>query len=331
MGAVYPAALSFLGIAKEVTPGTAVAPTRFIPYSGFVPKEKPPLLIDEGVRGSMAVSYGGVMGPRSTEIELSGVPFSDSFGDLLNNMLGGYLVAGAGPYTHTFSVLNSGTGQPPTHTFSDRQGLTASTGAREWAGVCMEELKLSGNAEGLLAYEAKLKGWGSDAAALAPTNTPTTTKVTPAWRSSVTLGGTASPAVAEWEVTLSRELTVMHGTDGDQTPYAIARAGLGVAGKLTIWATDQAPLAAEGPLTTFLAGTEQALVIAVASSFGGTSGHSLTLTMTKAQFSTADLTRENLLGWEIEFTGHANSTDAGASGGYAPIKAVLVNGTTTYA
>lgn len=331
MNTVYPGALSFLGIGKEGTVGTEEEPARFLPYTKFTPKEKPALLVDEGLRGSMSATYGGVMGPQSTEVELSGVPFSDSFGDLLHNMLGGYAVSGSGPYTHTFSVLNSGQGQPPTHTFTDRQGLTATVGARVWLGTCIEELKISGNVEGLLSYEAKLKGYESAPAGDTPANAPTSTKVTPAWRSSVSIGGTASPAVSEWEITMSRELIVAHGTNGAQTPFTIARSEMKVDGKITAWASDQAPLAAEAPLTTFLAGTEQALVIAIASNFGGTAGHSLTLTMTKAQHTSADMTREKLLGWENEFTCHGNSTDSGASGGYAPIKAVLINGVTTYA
>lgn len=330
MPAVYPTALGFLGIAKETVPGTAVVPTHFIPYTEWKPKPNIELLVDEGVRGSMASEYGAVMGKHHFEADLNGTPFSDTLGHLLYNILGGYAVSGAGPYTHTLSLLNSGQGQPITHTFSDRQGITASTGARVYPYACLEKLTLKGNAAELLEYEATIKGFPSAAAGVAPTNAPPATTVTPAWRSSVTLGGTAAPAVLEWEVTLNRVLEVDMTADGTQSPFVIGRGPLTVEGKLTVRASDAAPLSAEVPHTTLIAGTQQALVIAVADNLGGTSGHSVSLTMTKAVFNEVELTRDTLLGWEIGFKALANTTDAGASGGSSPIKGTLINAVTTY-
>lgn len=327
---VYPGAMGFLGVGKETIQGTAVTPTRFIPYTKFDPVAQPDLLVDEGMRGSMSSEYDAVMGKNKSAASLGGIPFSDTLGDLLYNIFGGYAVTGAGPYTHTFSVLNSGTGQPPSHTFEDRQGLTASTGARDWPGTCLSELTLSGNAEGLLEYEANMSGWPTAAAGGAPTNVPTTTKVTPAWRSTVTLGGTAVPSVMEWSLSFARELQIVNSADGTQAPYVIGRGSMAVSGKLTCVATDGAPLSAEVPLTTLVAGTQQALVIAVASNYAGTAGHSITFTMTKAQFGAVAQQRATLLGWDIDFRAFANSTDVGASAGLGPVKPVLVNGVTTY-
>lgn len=327
---VYPGAMGFLGVAKETIQGTAVAPVRYIPYTTFDPQANPALLVDTGQRGSMASEYGAVMGKNNSGASLGGIPFSDTAGDLLYNVLGGYAVTGAGPYTHTFSVLNSGQGQPPSHTFEDRQGITASTGARDWPGMCVSELTLSGNAEELLQFTASMTGWPTAAAGLAPTNVPTTTTVTPAWRSTVSLGGTAVPSVMEWSLTFTRELQLVNAADGTQGPFVIGRGPLTVSGQLTVVASDQAPLSAEVPLTTLVAGTQQALVIAVASNYAGTAGHSITFTMTKAQFENVTQQRNTLMGWQIPFRCWANSTDAGASGGSAPIKPVLINGITTY-
>jgi hypothetical protein len=328
--AVYPSALSFLGLGKESTAGTAVVPTHYMPWTEFKPAPNVELLADEGMRGTMSAVHGAVMGKHYSELELSGPPFSDSFGHLLYNALGGYAVTGAGPYSHTFSLLNTGTGQPITHTITDRQGITASTGARVYPYACLSELTLKGNAAELLEFDSKWTASASAAAGAGPTNSPPSTTVTPAWRSSVSLGGTASPTVLEWEVTIKRELQVDLTADGTQAPWVIGRGPVSVEGKLTVRASDAAPMAAEGPHTTLIAGTQQALVIAVADNLGGTSGHSLTLTMTKAQFSKVELTRDTMIGWEIEFVGIGNTTDAGASGGDAPIKAVLVNAVTTY-
>jgi hypothetical protein len=327
---VYPGAMGFLGLAKETTQGTAVAPTRYLPYTTFDPQANPALLVDQGQRGAMASEYGAVMGKNTSSASLAGVPFSDTIGDLIYNVFGGYAVSGAGPFTHTFSLLNSGQGQPPSHTFEDRQGITASTGARDYPGMCISELTLSGTAEDLLQYTANMTGWPTAAAALAPTNTPTTTTVTPGWRSTVTLGATPVPSVMSWSLTFTRELQVANAADGTQNPFVIGRGALTVSGQLTVVASDQAPLSAEVPLTTLIAGTQQALVIAVASNYAGTAGHSLTFTATKTQFESVAQQRNTLLGWQINFRCLANSTDVGASGGLAPVKPVLVNAVTTY-
>lgn len=330
---VYPQALSFLGVAKETVQGTAVTPARFLPYDpgSFEPEEMPDVLVDEGERGSMSAEYGAVRGKNHTEAGWKGVPFSDTLGDLLYNVLGGYAVSGAGPFVHTISLLNSGQGQPPSWTYTDRQGLTASVGARAYPGVCLSELTLTGNAEQLLTYEAKASGWPSAAAGAGPTNVPTTTTVTPAWRSTVSWGGTAVPTIMEWSLTLSRELQIINAADGTQAPFTIARGRLTAAGSLNIVASDQAPLSAEVPLTNLVAGTEAVLVIQVASSYAGTSGHSIVFTMSKAQMVKAPIQRgATTLGWNIDFKALANSTDVGASGGLAPVKAVLTNGITTY-
>jgi Tfp pilus assembly protein PilX len=330
---VYPQAMSFAGLAKETTQGTAVVPARFIPYSpgSLDTSEQPEVLVDEGERGSMAREYGAVRGKNRVETGWNGVPFSEPMGDLLLNVLGHCATTGAGPYTHTLSLLNNAQGQPPSMTVTDRQGITASTGARTYPGYCISELTLSGNAEQLLTYEVKGTGWGSAAAGASPTNAPVTSTVTPAWRSSVSWGGTAVTSVMEWSLTLARELMVINTADGTQNPFVIARGPLTVNGNLNIVASDQTPLNAEVPLTNLVAGTEAALVIAVAANYAGTAGHSITFTMTKTQLVSAPQQRsQTVIGWNVGFQCFANDTDDGTTGGLSPVKATLVNGVATY-
>jgi Phage tail tube protein len=333
MPIVYPQALSFMGVGKETTQGTAVVPQRYIPYDpgSLEPNEQPEVLVDEGERGSMSREYGAVRGKNKVETSWNGVPFSESVGDLLHNILGGYAVSGAGPFVHTFSVLNSGQGQPPTHTVTDRQGITATVGARAYPGFCLSELTLTGNAEQLLTYECKGTGWPSAPAGAAPTNAPPTSTVTPAWRSSVTWNSVAVTTVMEWSLTITRELQVVNTADGTQAPLVIARGPVNVNGSLNIVASDASPLSAEVPLTTMVAGTEAPLVIGVSANYAGTAGHSVVFTMTKSQLVSAPQQRgSTVIGWNIGFQSFANSTDVGASAGLAPVKCVLTNGVTTY-
>jgi hypothetical protein len=324
----YPGALSFYGIGKETTPGTAVVGTRFPPFTTFDPVDKPMPLIDQGMRGSMGTEYGGVMGPEYCEASLAGPFFADFAGDLLYNMLGGYGVTGAGPYAHTFGLLNTpaSSGQPPTHTFIDRQGMTPTVGARVYPFGCLSELVISGNAEDLCQLTGKLSAFPSAAAAAAPTNTPTSETVIPAWRSTVTLGGVAVPNIAEWSVTLSRVLKVQNATDGTQAPLTIFRGELTVAYKLSVVAVD------ESPLTDLIGNVQNALVITIDNGGVGAAQRTLQLTMSKRMHTDAPQKRDTLMGWDVSGKGLMNATDATAGGGngLAPIKAVLTNGITTY-
>lgn len=324
---VTPGARSAFGIGRETTPGTAVAAERFPPFSKFDAQDKPELLIDEGYRGSMASEYGGVLGPAVAEIDMGGPGFVDSLGDLLYNILGDYSVGAAesGVYPHTFGLLNSGTGQPPTHTLIDSQQLTAGTGARVYPYACLSELSLSGNAEGLFEIEAKASSFPSEAAQSAMTNTPTAEQVIPAWRSSVSIAGSPAPNVAEWSVNLERELVVQHTADGTQAPYVIGRGPLKVSGKLTMVALD------ESPLVTGLLGNQQPTIVITISN-GGAAGslREVVLTMTQAAYTETPMKRETLLGWDVSFKALANATDATSSGGLSPIKAVVKNTIASY-
>jgi hypothetical protein len=226
-------------------------------------------------------------------------------------------------YPHTFTLLNSSDGQPPAHTFTDRQGITATVAARAYAYACLSELTFSGNATGLVTVEAKATAQGSAPAGSAPTNTVTTEVVIPAWRSTVTVAGSAAP-IREWSYTITRALTPDFQADGTQTFYSLARGAVTVSGKLTFGARN------EQPLLDFLAGTAQALVITIDNGGATTAVRKLTSTMTKAVYDTESMTRETPIGYEMSFKALANTTDVGASAGRAPISCLLNNAVTTY-
>lgn len=326
--AVTPGARSAFGIGLEATPGTQVAADYFPPFSKMDPADKPELLIDEGYRGSMASQYGAVLGPAVSEIEFEGPGFMDSLGALLHNILGDYAVGTVADsvYPHTFGLLNSGTGQPPTHTLIDSQQLTATVGARAYPGACLSELTLSGNAEGLFEISGKATAYPSEAASAAMTNTPTAETIVPAWKSTVSIAGSSAPNISEWSVSMERELMVAHTADGTQGPYVIGRGPLTVSAKLTLVALD------ETPLTTGLLTNQQPALVITVNNGGSTSAlRELVMTMTKAAYSEATQKRDTLLGYDVAVQAQANSTDAAASGGLSPIKCVLKNAISDYA
>lgn len=323
---VFAAERTFAGIGKETSNGTAVTPTRFVPWTKLDVQDDPNLLIDDAQRGSMASEYNAVPGPRIGSVDLSTYLYVDSVGDLLYNMFGGYAVGAAvsGVYPHTFSLLNSGDGQPPAHTITDNTNMTPTVNARAYAYACCSELAISGNATGLVTVQAKFTSYASAAASAAPTNTVTTEVIIPTFKSAISVGGSAAPNVREWAITISRDLEVVDTADGTPDPYAIVRKAMEVSGKLTFAAKD------ESPATALMAGTQQAIVYNIDSGGTGANVRNLTLTATKGVYDSGQMARETPIGWEMAWKGLANSTDVGASGGLAPVQAVLKNVITTY-
>jgi len=327
MPTIYPGARSAFGVGKETTPGTAVAAVRWAPFTAFDPQDKPQLLIDGGMRGSMASEYGGVLGPEYCEGSFAGPGFMDTLPDWLYNIGGDYAVGApvSSVYPHTIGLLNSGTAQPVTHTLVDYTGMTASVGARVYPFACLSELTLSGNAEGLFQISGKWSSFPSAPAGSTPTNAPTAELVIPAWRSTLSIAGSGALNLSDWSVTIARTLVVQHTADGTQQPYVIGRGDVTVSGKFTLVAADESPL-----ITGLLTNLQPALVFVVDNGGATTAVRKLTLTMTRGAYTDVTQKRDALFSWDVGFKALANSTDAAASGGLSPFKAVVQNAITTY-
>lgn len=98
---VYPVSRRFIGIGKEVTPGTAVVPTFTFPMSTFKPSDKPDWLRDTAWRNAMAATYGVIQGPEHAELDMGGPFYGDAMGYLLMDMFGDYAVTGSTPSNAT--------------------------------------------------------------------------------------------------------------------------------------------------------------------------------------------------------------------------------------
>lgn len=327
---VFPGARRWVGIAKEVTPGTAVAPALTIPVDKWDPSDDVTQLDDQALRGSMAKQYGQYAGPIMSSWDLGGPMFGDGLGHLLQNILGGYAVTGASaPYSHTFSLLNSGDGQPVTHTLTDYTGVPAVSGARQYPYSCLSELTITWNAEQLCSWEAKAQAWPSVVPGVAPTNTLSSVPPIPSWRAAIGIGGPASAGtlvsdVTEFSITISREVTAYHTADGTQAPFVIARGPVDVTGKFTQISQS------EQRMLDFLANTQPQLQVVLSN--GGTLGAlvSVQFDMQKVGYRTAKINQGTVFTYDVEFQAIANSTNVGASAGLAPAKVVLQNAVTTY-
>jgi len=143
-----------------------------------------------------------------------------------------------GPYTQAHSLLNSGSGQPISHTLTHFLGPTGTSGARQYPGLCISELGLKFNAESeLLTWSAKGTSFPSVPLGTAPVAAPSTSLPVASWRMLVGIGGPASGGtllgtVTDGELTIKRELSPYFTVNGTQAPYIIQRGGLSVEGKL---------------------------------------------------------------------------------------------------
>lgn len=331
----YPSAKQFVNIAKETTQGTAVTSgMTTTPVTEFKPKDVPVRLKDEGMRGSMGTLYGVIQGPQHSEYTMKGAVFLDWLPMHLLNLMGE--IATSGPvssiYTHAISLLNSGSAQPPSYTFVDWQGLTATTQARTYPGCCHAELTLKGNPESsLIEWSAKGSGYWSSAFPTAPpVSAPSTVSPIAAWRVQLGVGGTVGGApnltVREWEITTTREISVQHTSQNSQTPFIIQRGPILTTGKFFV-----SKPADESFLTAFRANTQPQIQLLVSNGLAAAAAQTLQIDMQAIAYEMVEINRgDQAVGYDVTFEALMNTTNVGASGGFAPVKYTITNAVASY-
>jgi hypothetical protein len=410
--AVYPVTRRFIGLAKEVTPGTVVAPSYTFPMVKFSPKDNITYLKDTAWRNSMAELYNLIQGVEISDLDMGGPFFGDGIGYGLANILGDYwqavngtagtattlssaytaggttisvtsatgLINGmtiavgalgtnaeevrtitnivsttvtlssalyqshtsttpvtpyvvANTYVHNFSLLNSGTGmggytsaQPPTYTFTDYTGVTASTGARNYAYTCLSELAFTGTASELLMWDAKGTGFASSIAGTTPTASISSVKPEADWATTITVASVQVNTIEEWKLTLSRKLEPKFTNSGQQSPFAIPRGELSAALSLTY-----DPAVDETPFLEYLNNTQPALAITTTTGGTGAGLVQMVLNVQVAAYDTGEIEdSKGTFGYNMSAAAVASSTNAGPSGGLSPVSIALTNGVVSY-
>ncbi|MFF7142237.1 phage tail tube protein [Streptomyces nodosus] len=231
-----------------------------------------------------------------------------------------------GPYTQAHSLLNSGGGQPMSHTITHFLGPTTVSGARQYPGACFSELGLKWNAESeLLTWSGKATTWPSVALGAAPVAAPSTVLPVASWRMKIGIGGPATGAtlintVTDGELTIKRELTPYYTVSGVQTPYIIQRGGLSVDGKLTFVAAD------ESPLLYMLNNSQPQLQIVLDNGLTGSNKITFQIDCQIAAFTDMEPDGSKAaVEYGGSFTAVLNTVNAGGSGGYSPIKVSVTN------
>jgi len=312
---------SYLGIAKEVTKGTVVAPTDFIPVAkdSLKPVDLIDPLYDTGLRGSNVLNYNYIPGRKSSTVDFGGAVFADTVGYGIAGLLGSVTTTGASaPFTHTISLKNSLTSgvddQPISYTLTDFY----SADVRSYPGCQFSDFSLKFNADGMLEYDTKAMGFASSAVA-DPTPTFSTVLPTPVWRGTVSIGGTAVSNAMNGNIDMKRNVTPVYGIASTQNPYQVFLGPLEVTGKITFMMEN------DDQLTNFLSNTQPAVVLNWA--YGaGAAAVQIQATITKGAYTAAVIERgDDFVTVAIDLNGQGNTTDAGSTGGFSAIKWVLQN------
>lgn len=312
---------SYLGIAKEATKGTAVAPTDFIPVAkdSLKPQDIVDPLYDTGLRGSNVLNYAYIQGRTRSTVDFGGAVFADTVGYGIAGLLGSVATTGASaPFTHTISLKNSLTSdvdvQPISYTLTDFYAVDV----RSYPGCQFSDFSLKFNADGMLEYDTKTTGWASSLVA-DPTPTFSTILPTPVWRGTVSIGGASVATAMSGNIDMSRPVTPVYGISNTQNPYQVFLGPLEVTGKITFL------METDAELTRFLNNTQPAIVLNW--SYGtGASLVQIQATISKGAYTAAMIERgEDFVQVSIDLNGQSTTTDAGSTGGYAPIKWVLQN------
>ncbi len=145
--------------------------------------------------------------------------------------------------THTTSVLNTGTGQPPSASIWDYDG-------EEWRTVAaaqLDTLSLKGNATGLVTYDCSWMGNPASTNAAAPSTSYTDAETPAPWSFSFYINNTLISTPTEWSLDLKRNVDAIPALTGTQEYFTYMANPLEISAKITFIEQSSSPY-----LTDFL-------------------------------------------------------------------------------
>ncbi len=236
---------------------------------------------------------------------------------------------------HVFTLLNplagyNGAGgglsvQPPTYTWYDYSGVPAGTGARQYTFGRVSELSITGNAEQLVEWDAKMLAFAS---AISAAQTVQTTAVAPqpSWNTTVAIGGAGTYNDMEYKLALQRAGKPIWTNSGQQDPFAIP---LGYCDASIAWKFG--PASDESEFLYYVNNTQPTCVVTSSNGLAGTSAASLIITANQMGFTEGVLEdSQEVFGFDLTTKLVANTVNVGPSLGYSPLTITLVNGQVNY-
>ncbi len=287
------AALQHMGLAMETVFGTKVAAMFWFPVNSVKPQDDVKKINDEGRRASLSKVFQVYDGVTSSSVDISMDAYADALGYFLKAMLGQDTPSGAGPYIHTFKIVNA---MAPSTTLSYFNSVTE----HGYGGSLLSDLSFKFDTEGLLTLDAKYIGQKSTTVT---TTTPVYSSVAPflGYQATLTVGGAGNTNVVGGEINFKRDCKLLYGANGTQLPSKGSAGRIEISGKLTFDLEDETEMnllgAADIPIVlTFTQSANVSLIF---------------------QFSIADIkkasidTSQEFVRADLEFDAYYNATDAG--------------------
>lgn len=302
MAAPLQTALTSVGLAKETTWGTGVAPTT---ADQFVPIMNPKLediiesIYDDNYRSRISQHQGFQQGFRQGKYSFESQWFPDVCGNWLMGIMG--TDGWASSTTHPFTVLN--TALPPSYTVQDFYGQSG-TKTRSLTGMYFDTVTLSGSDKGPLKATVSLMGGKASVAVAKPTSAYTVAQPFLTWQGALTLNSVANAKLISYDLTLKRNVLPILAM-GAQDPSAALSAQFTASGKMVFETND------DTEYLLYSTTAQAAFPISVVFTSGS---NTLTIVMTTAQFETpTQFDRGSpFVKTSVSFQGIDNSTDGGA-------------------
>jgi hypothetical protein len=218
------------------------------------------------------------------------------------------------PYTHTFALLNSGTGQPPTYTVTDFYAVNT----RQYPGYLFTDVAFKFAGDGLVTYTAKGMGYPS-AVITKPVPSYSTERVIAGLTGTVQIGGTTTTILLSGDVNIKRTSHIIQPVNGIQAPRNIWGGKVTATGKMVLVMED------DSQLTNYLTNAQPGFDLNY--SFGtGATARQFRLHCSRAVYKDANIVRgKDYVEIDVGFTAKATSLDVGPSGGYSQIVATVQN------
>ena len=310
---VYIGQLGDLGIAKESTLGTYVAPARYIPV--YLPcnigSPDIALLTSKAIRGIPDLLYKAQQGQgqvKSAKYKFEVEP--ENIGDTLMAVFGVDTKTGSGPYTHTFS--RGSVAQLPTYSLTVKNGLTYS----EVYGAMCNKVVLDVKAPDWVTCEADFVG--SNFTTGNPSFTPSYSPLNPFKfdQATLTIGGSGVSNYSDLKITFDNKVKIQPILGGSIYSNVIYTESFEVDIACTMVVENSTEWG------NFTSGTSSSLVLALTSTQQTSSTYySLTINVPTIYYEAAPFPLKNGL---LEITFQAKAVYTAASTNYTA-NAVLVN------
>lgn len=298
-----------LGLAKEVTQGTSVAPTFWIPETkldGMEPKIEQ--IRDESIRGNDSVLQASQQGTIHSEPAFDTYAYPELIPYLFRAIVGPDTVTGTSSYTHTFGQP-ANLAQPPTWTLTEVDGVQP----RSVPGCMLSELGIKVDAKAAVTLTTKWIGWPAVNQGTPGSYTPDVTTTNLSWAATCKVNAVGVDRLVSCDMTIKRAVEPIFTANGVQTPRQVFADALEVDGKAkVIYESFTADM------TDYLNNNQTPFEIDLAN---GT--QTASLRMTKAARVTAAKDRQKWLQLDLDISGVFNTTDAGS------LLATVVNSVST--